>query len=202
MDDSLVSAGFEQGIRAVTAGNNAIVKTHVSVTLASRPRLTTLRALALRVPPKMPIERVNGPPRPLPKCDDVKKQTERAVRAARREPAAQAQKQLNGAYRSWAQRAEQELEALTGSWLPKAGCLGQPPRLVWRTIIPEKLRRGDRSCSADGARRAMALLRDARLGQAAAKSGRTEHATRIVNEIADELNAHADLYTDPLKKGC
>ncbi len=194
LDYFLVSGGMEQGIRAVTVGDNSIIKTHAPVTLAFRPRLTTLRALALRVPPKLPVDRVHGHIRPLPMWNDVRRNTRRAVQLAKSGTTEAAQEALNGAYQAWAHRAEEELQEVTGTRLPKAACRGQGPRLAWRTIIPEKLRRGDRSRAADISRRAVAQLRDAQIAAAAAKEGKLDQAWRMTDELDHERRQRCSLH--------
>ncbi len=52
--------------RSRCGGRLLVIKTHVPVMLSFRPRLTMLRALALRTPPKLPVDRVYGPVRPRP----------------------------------------------------------------------------------------------------------------------------------------
>ncbi len=51
LDFFLVSRGLDQGISSVAVDDKAVIKTHVPVALRFRPRLTSLRALALRAPP-------------------------------------------------------------------------------------------------------------------------------------------------------
>ncbi len=47
---------------------------------------------------------------------------------------------LEKAYAVWANKAEEELEAFTGTQLPKGGERASRPRLVWRSVLPEKRR--------------------------------------------------------------
>ncbi len=187
IDFFLVSAGLDQGIRDVVAGTSAVIKTHVPVFLNFRPHLTTLRALAIRTPPKLPIEKIYGPTRPLPDWSKVRRTTSEARRLARGGTPEAAQAAINGAYEDWARHAELELQEVTGHDLPKLGCRGGMPNLVWRTIVPEKLTRGKRSREADVGRRRVAQLRDMRRVAADAEAGHLQRARRMLDEIREEL---------------
>ncbi len=183
LDYFIVSSGLDQGIERIEAGDNRVIKTHVPVKLCFRPRLTMLRALALRVPPKLPTDRVFGPVRPPPDWGKAKEATARALQEAREGQPEAAQRRLDEAYAHWATTAEEELQEVTGCQLPKVGCRAQGPRLVWRTILPEKVHRGRRSKAADDHRGRVALLRSMGIAVQAAQNGSLHHAKAMAMEI-------------------
>ncbi len=123
-DYFVLSRGLEQGLARVTTREDGLIKTHVPVVAAFRPRLTMLRALAVRTPPTLPVQRVYGPLPAPPDWRRVRDKTMKAVRAAKGEAVEVAQDALDAAYEEWARKAEEELQDITGVRLPKAG----PPR--------------------------------------------------------------------------
>ncbi len=183
LDYFLATSGLDQGVDKVTAGDNRIIKTHVPVMVTFKPRLTTLRALALRTPPRLPIDRVYGPIPPPPNWSTTRAATTRAREAAKRRPPEEAQEVLDMAYAEWASRAEEELQDVTGKQLPKAGCRAEGPKLVWRTIIPEKTHRGQRSRAADEWRAMVARVRDMTIVAGAARKGQFDQASAIADEL-------------------
>ncbi len=110
----------------------------------------------------------------------------RAREAARRRPPEEAQKVLDVAYAEWANRAEDELQDVTGGQVPKAGCRADGPKLVWRTIIPERTHRGQRSKAADDWRSMGARVRDMTIVAGAARRGQYAQASAMANEMWDD----------------
>ncbi len=193
IDYFVMSGGMEQGIARVDTDERGLIKTHVPVRVEFRPRMTMLRGLAIRVPPKIPIERVYGPTRPLPRWDDVRQRTREAVRVAKQAAHAQAQEALDSAYEVWAQTAETELQELTGCELPKKGLRGRSPRLVWRTLLPERVGNGRGNDVANRARKRGALARDLRICCEDAAGGGPGAVGRVDGRIRDVLADLDDL---------
>ncbi len=201
LDYFLVTNGLDQGIAKVTAGDNRIVKNHVPVMLTFKPRLTTLRALALRTPPKLPVERVFGPLPPPPDWRAARAATGRAREDAKRRPPEEAQRSLDDAYAAWANLAEEELRGVTGGQLPKKGCRAEGPKLVWRTIVPERTHRGRRSKAADEWRSTNAKVRDMMIIASAARKGQWEQASAKANELWREETGGFPSTADAERRG-
>ncbi len=140
---------MEQGLAKVATREDGLIKTHVPVVASFRPRMTMLRALAVRT----------GHSRCLRIGGGVRKVTGEAVRAAKWESTVVAQDALDVAYREWARMAEEELRGVTGAALPKAGLRGMLPHFVWRTIVPERVKENGLDARANECRRRRALLR-------------------------------------------
>ncbi len=146
IDFFVVEAGLARGVQSTRTVEATCVKTHVPVRLAMHPRLTSAKALVMRKPPALPTQRVYGPIPPPPNwerecqwaADLARRATDGDYDALMSEFAA-----LNV---SWADKAEAELEDVTGVELAKTGLRGRAPRLVWRSIVPE------RKCNHDGAK--------------------------------------------------
>ncbi len=177
----------------VRTREDGLLKVHVPVVLAFRPRLTSLRSLVIRTPPRLPTQRIVGPTVPLPCWRAVRDQTKAAVELAKRAPPEVAQAALDEAYKVWAQKAEEELQAITGVSLPKLGLRGLGPQLVWRTIIPEKVKTKPGDDNANDHRRRCALIRDVRLAGEDARRGCRDRAGAKISDIAAavEINDEA-----------
>ncbi len=117
----------------------------------------------------------------------MREATRRAVNSARHDDHQAAQEVLNEAYATWANMAEEKLESVTGHTLPKRGCRAAGPKLVWRTVIPETMHRGQRSIAADAYRRMRASIRDMQLVQRDATQGDKHRALQAAREVRDEL---------------
>ncbi len=109
---------------------------HVPVLMKFRPCVTTLRALYLRRPPRLEVQRVHGPIAAPPRWAEA---TELAVKAlgAARDRSEDTQAALDAAYAAWADLAELEVANYTGADPRKFGQRSRPPNLVWRSVVPE-----------------------------------------------------------------
>ncbi len=192
-DYFVLSKGLEQGLERVATREDGVIKTHVPVVASFRPRLTMLRALVVRTPPRMPTRRLFGPIPPPPDWSDVRRATQEATRAAKKDRAADAQAALDLAYEKWAGLAEWELRDATGAEVPKMGLRGSLPRLVWRSIVPEKVGRGDHSGHANDCRRRRALIRDLRIAAEDARHGCRRRARDKVDEVTEETMDQVEL---------
>ncbi len=115
------------------------IRTHAPVELEFLPRPTSLRALTFRRPPEIPIERVVGPVPPPPTWDPVLSAADglcEAIRGGAQEDAAE--RALTDLYSLWLDVVEQELLDVTGTSIGKEGLRGGGPRLIWRSLLPEK----------------------------------------------------------------
>ncbi len=142
IDYFVVSPGLASGVEAVELVRRSGIKTHVPVQLRFRARLTSLRALVLRRPPPLSVDRIVGPLRKVvqwaPMAEEARKL---AADAADEEmDVERLHARLGAAYKRWVDAAELELvEAVEeGSLMPKKGLRGNAPVMVWRSILPEK----------------------------------------------------------------
>ena len=117
---------------------SSIVKGHVPVQLQFMAQATAWRALNIRLPPKMPCERIMGPLPPPPSYATTLEWTQKARRADSGGNRWAAQEFLDKAYAAWADCAEVELAHATGFHPPKWGERSRKPQASWRSILPEK----------------------------------------------------------------
>ncbi len=169
-DYFLMSCPMAEAVEAVQSVEASGIRTHTPVELIFLPRPTSLRALSIRLPPSLPVDRVYGPlPAPPSEwaslqetadilCDAARNGAERgAVEAA-----------LADLYALWLDVAEQELMDITGTPVKKEGLRGKGPRFIWKSVLPEK-RGTDHGGSASAALAWLEdLLRD--LSRVSAKS--------------------------------
>ncbi len=115
------------------------IKSHVPVQISFKPRPVSLRALTVRAPPKLPLERVYGPvDRPLD-WGEARCRAEEALRAARaNKPAKEVQARLDRAYAVWSNTAEVEISRITGEAPRKWRKRSKGPQLRWASVLPEK----------------------------------------------------------------
>ncbi len=139
LDYFFVSDRMAPAVEKVRLIEASGVRGHVPVQLQFKSRLAALKALYLRPPPKLPVERVIGP---LPAAPDWSSQAQlanaalAAVRAGA--DASAVDNMLEVAYAEWANLAEHELQDYTGTYLKKLGERANKPKLVWRSVLPER----------------------------------------------------------------
>ncbi len=148
IDYFVMSAGLAKAIKCVDTVTGAATRPHVPVRLQMHPRITALKALRLRKPPDIPQERLFGPLPPPPAWDTVLQLAQRAQECAEAAPRGEALEVLGQLYYEWAQLAEKELAGVTGVEPRKWGCRGCHPRLVWQSIVPERVKETPTSKSA------------------------------------------------------
>ncbi len=127
-------AAAVQDVRTVEASG---VRGHVPVQLVFKPRLATIRALHIRQPPRLATERVYGP-LPPPRDWSTQAGVAEVALAAARAGSPMTEELLEAACASWADQAEEEIEEYTGTCVAKRGERSKRPRLVWRSVLPEK----------------------------------------------------------------
>ncbi len=139
IDYFLISDRMATAVGEVKTVEGSGVKCHVPVQVIFKPEMAMLRALHVRMPPKLPTQRVFGPiPPPLDWTAPLA-MTQASLEAARAN-SSDLGDWMEKAYAAWANKAEEELEAFTGGVLPKRGERAKRPKLVWRSILPEKRR--------------------------------------------------------------
>ncbi len=136
LDYFMVSQRMAAAVDSVATEEGTGVKGHTPVTLKFKARATALRALHIRLPPRLGIERLYGP---IPAAPDWTKAKASAVAAlqAARSGSGSAQALLDDAYGHWADIAEQEVAEYTGDFPKKWGERGKMPKVVWRSVVPE-----------------------------------------------------------------
>ncbi len=113
------------------------MKGHVPVAMVFKPRATALRALHIRKPPELARDMIYGPLPPPPDPSAARAAAEEALAAARAGKT-DVQMYIDKAYARWANLAEEELMLYSGKEVKKAGERARLPRLVWRSIVPER----------------------------------------------------------------
>ncbi len=139
IDFFVVSKSLAKGAESVKVLEATGIKTHVPVELSFHPRLTSLKALALRKPPSLGVERVYGPREAPPSWSRLAAKCEKLAAAALKGGRAAVDRDFQRAYEEWADLAEVELQQITGDVAPKLGLRGRRPRLYWRSVLPEKV---------------------------------------------------------------
>ncbi len=137
IDYYLVTDALAAAVAAVSTVEATNVRGHVPVALRFKPRATALKALHLRKPPPLAVERVVGPLQQPPSADAAIAAAEAAVSAARADDS-DIQEVMDAAYKAWADHAEQELVMFSGESVKKVGERGKLPCFVWRSVVPER----------------------------------------------------------------
>ncbi len=136
IDFFLVSDRLAAAVEKVSTVEATGVRCHVPVQLTFQPRLASLRALHVRQPPRLGVERVYGPLPPPPDWELPKAVATAALEAARAD-VADFDDILEAAYAAWADMAEEEIGNNTGLHAIKTGERSRRPKLVWRSVLPE-----------------------------------------------------------------
>ncbi len=139
IDFFVVSKGMAEGVQSVTVVERSGIKTHAPVLLRFHPRLTSLKALALRKPPVVGTQLLIGPRMPPPNWEPLVQRLRIITGKAMHGGRAAIDDDYQKAFEDWADLAEQELHRATGQPVVKAGLRGRLPRLQWRSILPEKV---------------------------------------------------------------
>ncbi len=137
IDYFMVSDRLSAAVDDVDTVEGTGVRGHVPVQLTFKAKLASLRALHVRQPPRLGMERVHGPLPPPPDWSAPAAVATAALAAARAD-AADADDILEAAYGIWADMAEDEIGTYTGEQPKKKGERAKRPKLVWRTVLPEK----------------------------------------------------------------
>ncbi len=178
IDYFYVANGLANGVQSIRTVEATNIKTHVPVRLALHPRVTSARTLIIRKPPRIPAKRVYGPVPPPPDWGRIREWAEDLAGRAKEGDYEEIMTEFSALHAEWADTAERELEDVTGVVVPKAGLRGRCPKLVWRSIVPEKRHQNDGD-RADVCRWIMTMAHDLR------KSG--EALARSLTSVADDL---------------
>ncbi len=143
IDFFYVHDAMTTGLAEVTVVEGAGTAPHVPVRLRFHARQTSARALMLRRPQRIGVERIYGP---LPEgpCWAAVTAASRNLLAKVRDGGFAVDDQMRGEYSElyagWADLAEQEIMEATGSVgeIRKTGLRGREPVLVWRAVQPER----------------------------------------------------------------
>ncbi len=140
IDFFVLDEGISRAVEQVTTVEDGTLATHVPVRLTFHQRVTCLKALGLRHPPALPTLRVHGPVLPPPCWRTVAGLCADAVTTVRNSGSeARAQRAIDEAYAAWAKTADRELQQITGKNFEGPSLRGEAPRLVWKSIVPERV---------------------------------------------------------------
>ncbi len=137
LDDFAVTDTLAAAVDQITTVEGTDAKGHVLVAILFKPRASALRALHLRRPPELERERVFGPLPPPPDPTAAAEAADAALAAATM-GALDAQLCIDRAYARWANLAEEELQQYAGKAVKKPGERAKLPRVVWRSVLPER----------------------------------------------------------------
>ncbi len=137
LDYFMVTDRLAAAVENISTVEGSGVKGHVPVQLRFKPRPAAPKTLHRRLPPKLEDERVYGP-LPPPPTWAVPLGLAEAALAAARAGSARVDDAMEKAYAAWANMAEEELEGITGAPVKKRGLRSARPKLVWRSVLPEK----------------------------------------------------------------
>ncbi len=114
------------------------IRTHAPTSVTFHPRLASLKALAIRAPPALPVDEVYGPRLPPPPWEGVLTAAEELVSLVRDGAEySRSEQMLSDIYGLWLDHAERELADITGTELARYGRRKEGPRFAWRSILPE-----------------------------------------------------------------
>ncbi len=160
LDFFMLDAGLSRAVGEVATVEDGTLATHVPVRLVFHPRVTCLKALSLRSPPALPTERLYGPLPAPPHWRQAAALCEEAMAVVSKGTSmAAAQAAIDDAYAIWAKTADEELQRVTGKYYDGASLRGETPRLIWKSIVPERVKERDQG-EAEPWRYADALARE------------------------------------------
>ncbi len=200
LDFFVAAHSLAEVIEEVATVERSGIKGHVPIQASFAPRPVALKALAVRRPPELNLERVFGP-LPPPQCwSGAKRAAVAALRASTHGAAEpELQQTIDNAYKEWCQVAEQEVADATGSSPKKWGLRGQMPKLKWASVLPESTPKGAPSAAAAATYlRGFVgeLIRIIGLVEGEAGSG------LYVNPLPAELNRpHGATFATPIRGG-
>ncbi len=137
IDYFLISDRLAAAVDSIMTVEGSGVRGHTPVQLAFKPRLASLKALHVRQPPRLELDRVYGPLL-CPPPSDMPAAVAQAALAAARAGTETFDDVLELAYGAWADLAEAEIEIYTGTYCKKRGERAKRPKLVWRSVLPER----------------------------------------------------------------
>ncbi len=128
------SRDMARAVQAIRTVEGVGTRPHVPVRVQMYPRVTSMRALVLRLPPALPTERIVGPIRETWCWEQLQKRAEKIEMEVRGGVALAAiEEPLMDLFSDWADAAEAEVVEATGmTGRIKMGLRGKQPNLVWR----------------------------------------------------------------------
>ncbi len=145
IDFYVVSKDMARAVRTISTVEGVGTRPHVPVRLQFYPRVTSLKALVLRLPPALPTARIIGPTREPGSWEELTRRAEAMeVKVREQAPLSEIEDQLVDLYSKWADAAEAEIVEATGmNGRTKIGLRGKQPNFVWRSMVPERKPRDD-----------------------------------------------------------
>ena len=135
IDYFLVTKGLAKGIASLEVCTDAFFSPHYLVGLAFRPRLASLKFIALAIPAAIQRFRaVSGPIQSHTGWRCTLEKIRRKCARARAAPVPKARVILGEVWKLWALEAERELCAMMGTKFDKPTGRGRIPRMVWRDV--------------------------------------------------------------------
>ncbi len=132
LDFFLVTNDLSMGLDSVATIEGAGVRPHVPVRLTFRPKLASVRALHVRNPPRLPVQRMIGPLRQPPAwCSLAARARQLVERAANADDTCGSDfvAAYSNLYAEWADLAEREIIEATGAHFSgtrkNSGCAGR-----------------------------------------------------------------------------
>ncbi len=191
LDYFIVSNRLAAAVEKVRAIEASGVRGHTPVSLEFKVMTTTLRALHLRRPPTIEMERVFGPLPPPPDWTRARGAADAALQAARRGDI-EVQRYLDDAYREWANLAEEEFADFSACPPKKWGERGRLPHLVWRSVVPENSPRSELPVASIAAWLGATAKEIRRIGGAWQRDdGEAEHITDSIDADPNSDQAEA-----------
>ncbi len=143
IDYFFIHNSMSAGISEVAVVEGAGTAPHTPVRVKFHPRMTTARALTLRRPQTLGVERIVGPIPHINGWDEVTARSRALLGRIRRQDFVDDEDfkmDYADLFRDWADMAEQEIIEATGgrAELRKEGLRGRPPDLVWRAVQAER----------------------------------------------------------------
>jgi hypothetical protein len=115
LDDFVAGGGLAEVIDRVSTVEASGIKCHVPVQATFLPRPVSLKALTVRQPPPLGLERIYGPLPAPPNWAAPHRAAEQALSAAASGASEEeVQRTIDEAYRAWCQAAEREVADATG----------------------------------------------------------------------------------------
>ncbi len=120
-----------RAVRTISTVEGVGTRPHVPVRLQFYPRVTSLKALVLRLPPALPTARIIGPTREPGSWEELTRRAEAMeVKVREQAPLSEIEDQLVDLYSKWADAAEAKIVEATGmNGRTKIGLRGNNPIL-------------------------------------------------------------------------
>ncbi len=143
LDYFVAGGGLADVVDRIHTVETSGIKGHVPIQVAFLPRPVALRALTVRQPPPLALERIVGPVPAPPNWAVPRAAADKALEVAEGGATDElVQRAIDDAYRHWCQLAEREVAEATGQFPSKWGLRGCPPNVKWASVLPEVAAKG------------------------------------------------------------